>query len=1036
MFKLKPKQKIKRRRTISLMTLMLVVLFSSFLDGGLYAQQSISGVVTDEDGGPLPGVTVLEKGTTNGAVADFDGIFAINVSEKSKTLVFSYIGYKTKEVSIDNKTSLNVTLEEDVENLEEVVVIGYAAIERKKVLGSIASVKAESIVKATPVQAFDAVQGKLAGVQILSNNGPGQGFDIRIRGVSTFGSGTSPLYVVDGQQLDNIDNIDPNDIESLEVLKDGATAAIYGSKAANGVVIITTKSGKAGDLKIELTQTTGMNSLVGDLPVVNTEERFLLEKKRSGNLERLPRFERDSLSLLRRNDYDLQSLLTRPAVRTQTNFSMSGGSEKVRFLWNTGYLFEEGVVINSDYKRINTQLKIDANLSKNLKLGTRMTLTHQDKSGLTEGGVFTHLVERLPYLPLFQPDGSFTPTIGGRKNPLAFANLQVRDDRDYRIQLFNYAELQILPKLTVKSTLGLNWRYRKRDQFDTRLIANRIQTGNDQARVLQDMTYDIQQENFLNYKNKWGNHDLGAFGGMQIQKYFIENTDFRSRILNNSYVQTLNNASPGSITGDNNSNERHNLFSLFAGFNYDFADKYLLGGTIRRDGSSRFGDENEYGLFPSATLGWRVSNENFLKGSDFINNFLIKASWGIIGNERIGNYLFTGALEPGFSYDGISGIAATRIGNPELSWEETESINLGFDLSLLKNRIDINVDFWEKKTTGLLATTPLPEESGFTGIIRNVGAVDNRGVDFNISGTIVDSKNFTWNSSFNISYLENEVTKLDGGTEFYPAGRYLIREGEPIGNIFGYKNLGVYQYAESNAYTDDGTRLTPNFDGDGNFTNYTLNGAEYTDAVNRLRVNGRTPQGGDIIWEDLDGNFNITADDRQILGNGLATTYGGFSHDFRYKNLSLSTLFDFTLNQDIYSRWDEDRNDLAAGAESPGPQRVYGAWFEEGDQTIYPRLDRVPQNRLKPNSYFVSDGSFIKWRYVRLNYIFNEKLIKKIPVIKGASMNLAVNNLMTWTNYKGYNPELGNRGSALTPNMDQLRYPNDREIILGIKFQF
>lgn len=915
------------------------LVYSSFILMGYlgWGQQSptITGTILASDGMPIPGVNILEKGTNNGVVSDFDGKYSITLRGGTKTLIFSYIGYKTIERSVGAETLVNVTLEEDSQNLDEVVVIGYAPVERKKVLGSISTVKAESIEQATPVQAFDAVQGKLAGVQILSNNGPGQGFDIRIRGVSTFGSGTSPLYVVDGQQLDNIDNIDPNDIASLEVLKDGATAAIYGSKAANGVVLITTKSGKAGDLKIELSQTTGFNTLVGDLPVVNSQERFLLEKKRSGNLENLPRIERDSLSLLRRNDYDLQDLLTRPGVRNQTNISVSGGSDKITFFWNTGYLNEEGVVINSNYKRINTQLKLDAKVSNKLKLGTRISLTHQDKSGLTEGGVFTHLVERLPYLPLYQPDGTFTPTIAGRKNPLAFANLQVRDDRDYRIQTFNYAQLQLFPNLTLKSTLGINWRFRKRDDFDTRLIANRFNTGSNQGRVRQAMTYDIQQENFINYKNNWGNHDLGAFAGMQIQRYFIENTDFRSRILNNEYVQTLNNASPGSITGDNNLNERHNLFSLFAGFNYDYADKYLIGATIRRDGSSRFGDENEYGIFPSATLGWRVSNENFLKESEFLTNLLFRASWGVVGNERIGNYLFTGALEPGYAYDGISGIAPTRLGNPELSWEETESVNLGMDLSLLRNRLEINFDLWQKNTTGLLATTPLPEESGFTGIVRNVGAVDNKGIDFNISGTIIDSKNFTWSSNFNIGFLENEVTKLDGGTEFYPAGRYLVREGEPIGNIFGYKNLGVYQYNESNAYSDDGSRLTPNFDSGGNFTNYTLNGSEYSGNVNQIKVGGRTPEGGDIIWEDLDGDFNITADDRQIVGNGLATTYGGFSHDIRYKNLSLNFLFDFSLNHDIYSRWDEDRNDLAAGAESPGPERVYGAWFEQGDETIY-----------------------------------------------------------------------------------------------------
>jgi len=1030
------KQIFKVKLSFSILSLLMAILLSSFTTTALQAQNTVTGKVIGEDGEPLLGVNVFQKGTSVGTSTNIDGDYSINLNTSGeRILVFSFVGYETKEIPVGLDTTINITLAEQTEGLNEIVIIGYQAVEREKVLGSIATVKAEQIEQATPVQAFDAIQGRVAGVQILNNNGPGQGFDIRVRGVSTFGAGTSPLYVVDGQQLDNIDNIDPGDIASLEVLKDGATAAIYGSKAANGVVIITTKGGKTGKTRINITNITGFNNLVGDLRVVNTEERFLLERLRSGNPDNLTRLERDSLSLLRRNDFDLQDLLTRTAVRNQTSVAFSGGDDKLKYYWNTGFLREEGIVINSGFKRMNTQFKLDFTPNKKLKFGTRTTITHQDKEGLTEGGVFTHLVERLPYLPLRNPDGTFTPTIAGRKNPLAFANLQVRDDRDFRIQTFNYAQLEILPKLTVKSTLGVNFRYRKRDDFDTRLIANRFETGFDQGRVRQALTYDIQQENFVNYRNKWDDHSFGAFAGMQIQRYFIENTDFRSREFANGYIQTLNNANPGTITGDNNSNQRHNLYSLFGGFTYDYKNKYLVGATIRRDGSSRFGQQNKFGYFPSASLGWKASKEEFLIDSDVVNNLLFKASWGIVGNERIGNYLFTGVLEPGSAYSGISGIAPTRLGNSELSWEETESINLGFDLGLFKNRLQVNVDFWQKTTTDILATTPLPEESGFTGILRNAGSVENRGIDFNVTGDIIDTKDFTWTSNFNIGYLQNKVTSLANGTEFFagPNASYVIREGESIGSIFGYQNLGVYQYDESNAYADDGTQLTPNFDDEGNFQNYTLNGELFTGNINQIRLSGRTLQGGDIIWNDLNGDFNITVDDRKIIGNGLGTTYGGFSNDFRYKNFTVSVLFDFTLNFDIYSRWDELRNDFAAGAESPGPERIFGAWSQPGDVTVYPRLDRVPQNRLRANSFFVQDGSFIKWRYIRFEYRFNKKLLDKVPFIKSASVNFATNNVLTWTNYGGYNPELGNRGSALTPGLDNLRFPNDREFILGLR---
>ena len=1031
--KLKMKQKIKKSCFISGFALVLFLMLSSFTTTSLQAQQTVSGTVTDEGGLPLPGVSVLQKGTTRGAATDFDGNFSLVLGSGNKTLVFSYLGYEDKEVVVGNQTTINVSLAEDVEGLDEVVVIGYAPISREKVLGSLVSVKAESIEQATPVQAFDAVQGKLSGVQILSNNGPGSGFDIKIRGVSTFGSGTSPLYVVDGQQLDNIDNINPNDIESLEVIKDGATAAIYGSQAANGVVLITTKSGKAGKLRFDVSTITGVNTLVGDLPVANTKERLLYESLRRNNSTTLLGQERDSLSLLNRNSYDLQKLLTRPALRHQTNVSLSGGSDKAKFYWNTGFLNEDGIVRNSGYKRINTQVKVDVNATKKLKVGTRVALSFENQGGIATGNVLQQLVERIAYYPLFEPNGDFTPTLFGRQNPIANAELRTIDNRNFRAQIFNYAQLQILPKLSVKSTLGINFRLQKRDDFTPSLLIGNGGGGTPRGRERNFLSYRIQNENFINYKNSFGKHDVAAFAGMQITRDVRENSDFSS-LFNDDLIQTFNNSAPMAITSAS-ANSRNNLYSLFAGVNYDFDNKYLIGGTIRRDGSSRFGDENEFGLFPSANVGWRVSNESFLKGSDVVNNLLLRASYGVVGNQAIPNYEFTGALSPGFNYAGLGGVAPTRLGNSDLRWEKTESVNLGLDLSMFKNRVTINVDLWEKKTSDLLAITPLPEESGFAGIRRNVGAVENRGIDFSITGTIIDTKDFSWNSNFNIGYLENEVTKLDGGLPF-DSGQFRVEEGQPIGNMFGYNNLGIFPYDESNAFTPDGTQLTPNFDGDGTFVNYTLNGSEYTGDIERLRAANRTLEGGDIFWEDVDGNFVIDANDRKIIGNGLSTVFGGFSHDLRYKNFSMSLLFDYSLGHDIYRRYDEQRNDLNSSNETPGPDRIRGAWLEPGDITPYPRLTRVPQQRLRPNSFYVTDGSFIKWRYVRFNYAFSKKTLDNIPGVKSASINLAINNVLTWTNYIGYNPELGSRGNPLQPNIDTLRYPNDRELILGLKVQF
>ena len=1031
------KQKLKKKKSVSGLFLLLALVFSNFSVSNAQAQKQISGIVTDQGGIPLPGVNILQQNTSNGVVTDFDGKYSISLQQGNKVLVFSYVGFKEKVITVGDKSSLDITLDEDIAGLEEVVVIGYAPVAREKILGAVSTVKAESIEQATPVQAFDAVQGKLSGVQILSNNGPGQGFDIRIRGVGTFESGTGPLFVVDGQQLDNIDNIDPADIESLEVLKDGATTAIYGSRGANGVVLVTTKSGKAGKLKVDVRTTTGVNTLVGDLPIANTEQRIIYEKLRSANATALNGRELDSLSLLVRNSFDLQKLLIRPAIRHSSNIALSGGNNTSNFYWNTGFINEDGIVSNSGYKRINTQLKINVIPSDKFKAGTSLNLSSEERKGINSGAVLSQLTQRIAYFPLFNPDGSFTPTLFGRQNPLAQAELRTINDRDFRGRLFNYAQLQLLPNLSVKSTLGVNFRLRKRNDFTPGILRGNDGLGDTQGRERIFLGYDIQQENFLNYNNTWGGHELAAFAGMQIQRNFRESSDISSTIFNNDLISTFNNAAPTTITANNSGDSRNNLYSLFTGFSYDYKGRYLVSGTFRRDGSSRFGADNKFGYFPSFQLGWNLSKEAFLEDSNVVDNLLIRGSWGIVGNERIQDYEFTGALEPGFGYpgiDGVSGIAPTRLGNTELRWEETVSRNIGFDLTMFNRRLDINFDLWERDTDGLLSRTPLPEETGFTQIRRNVGVVRNRGLDFNIAGTIIRNKKFTWRSSFNIGLLENEVLKLSGGTPF-DSGAYRVEEGQPIGNVFGYKNLGVYAYDESNAYTPDGERLTPVFDDNGVFQNYTRNGQVYNDVVEQQTEAGRILRGGDVIWEDVDGNLDIDQDDRQIIGNGLATVFGGFSNSFKYKNFTASLLFDYSLNNDVYRRYDEQRDtQIRPTNNTPSPNRILQAWTTQGDQTVYPRVER--RNEIRPNSFYVTDGSFIKLRYIRFNYALPNKFLKNLSFVKRASLNLAVNNVLTWTNYEGYNPELGSRGNPLQQGLDNLRFPNDREILLGLRVQF
>ncbi len=1061
--KLKMKQKLKNKFPVSSLMLVLALVLSSFTSITLQAQDRVTGKVTGQDGVPLPGVNVLQKGTSKGAVTDFDGKFTLLLGSGSKTLLFSYIGYQTKEVALGAENDVTVILQEDVESLDEVVVIGYVPVKREKITSPVETIKADAIEQATPVEALGAIQGQLSGVQIVSNNRPGSGFDVQIRGVATFGS-TAPLYVVDGQQLDDIDNIDPSDILSLEVLKDAASAAIYGSRGGNGVVLITTKSGKAGKTSVTITSNTGINSLVGSLPRLTTRQRVeydeILAEIQATNNPNPNRATRDRFTQLNRNSTNLQDVVTRSALRNQINVAIASGSEKTKLYWNSGFINEDGLIINSNYKRINTRIKLDVEASKKFKFGTNVNLTFEDFSGPNEFNVLRQLIERPENFPVFEPDGSPTPTIRQRQNPVGQALLRTNETDVYRGQVYNYAQFQITPKLSIKSTLGINLRFDQQFQFTPsevdRLPENEIIQGDERTRL----RYDIQQENFLNYKNKWGQHSFGAFVGVQSQTFRRNTFRIRSRFASET-VRTFNNALLENVNLDGTFNTNNKLFSTFGGFNYDYANKYLISGTIRRDGSSRFGINNRFGYFPSASAGWRISNEEFLKGNALVKNVLLRLSYGIVGNQNIGDFEARTTLQPGAFFNGANGVAPDRPGNGDLRWEQSEAFNVGLDLSFFKGkRLNIVADVWQKNTRDLLNERPLPLESGFENIRSNIGSVTNRGIDLKISGAIIKTKDFSWNSSFNIGFLENEITELFEGRDIIvglgnPGGvqipTYRLKEGESIGDFHGHRNLGIFRFDESNAYTPDGSeRLNLVFDAQGEIARgedgrplYTRqDGSAFVGTPGKLSVGGVESQGGDIIWEnrrDEDGNYDLSIDenDATILGNGFADIFGGFSHVFKYKNMSLNLLFDYSFGQDIYRAYDADR-DSGDGSESPSPERFLNPWLNPGDVSLYPRFGQNPQNTPGTgiDSFYVSDASFIKWRYIRFNYNLPKTLLANLKFVNSASFNIGINNVLTWTNYEGFNPELGTRGDALRPGFDSLRYPNDREVLVGFKVKF
>lgn len=995
---------------------------------------TVSGTVTLEDSEPAPGVLVAQKGIKNQTITNSEGKFRIKMLPGSKVLVFSFIGTVTREVQVSSDV-VNVQLDNDIKQLDEVVAIGYGTALRSEALGAVSSVKGDKLIESAPVNAVEAMQGRLAGVQIATNGAPGEGPDIKIRGISTINAGANPLYVVDGQQLDNIDNIDPNDIASIEVLKDGASAAIYGSRSANGVVMITTKKGKKNEKATIETNYTGTYSYVyNKIPVANTRQRYEFERLRAGNVPQAG--DLDSLSIVNAVSVDLQDIILRPAYRNQLSLSIRGGGGNSNYYFNTSYLDDEGIVVNSGYKRINTNLNLNFDINKYISAGSRIIASYELQNGLNEAAVFGMLSFRQPNLLIFDYDGSLTQEFGGRQNPLAEAMVAVRDNRKFRGTFFNFAEIKIIPSLTFKTTLGINYGLEKNNTLNPTLVQTpgRAPDGFEQ----QALRYDIQQENFLNFNKKIGKSSLTALLGASTQVWKDETSRIQAVSFSSDLIPTFNNVSELDLSNTRTTESSNALSSVFSRVTYDYDKKYLIAATIRRDGSSRFGKDRRWGNFPSVSVGWVASKESFTNRflkPIAISNLKFRVGYAVTGNERIGDFDALSLLSPGNYYDGINGVGPIQLANAVLSWESTEQTNFGVDLEFLNGRVRGSFDYYIKNTSDLLYNVPIPEEFGFSTIRNNIGSIQNKGIEADISATLVSFKKFSWNTGFNIAFNKNKVTSL-ADPDGFESGGYKIDVGEPLGNMYGFRNLGVYAYNESNAYTEDGSRLEPVFN-NGVFSNYTLNGQAYTGPIKKMKVGAVTPGGGDIIWEDLNGDFVIDGqNDRTILGNGLPDAIGGLYNEFKYKSLSLSFLFNFNFGNQIYRLYDDTRNSNTTATHTPSPEYIVGAWRKPGDITKYPSvISNRAQNRIGNESAFVSDADYIRFQNVRLNYNLPKAWYKSVKWLGSVSMNCSINNLFTLTNYEGYNPDLGSRGNNLQPGLDNLRYPNKTAIIYGLRVQ-
>lgn len=1000
----------------------------------------ITGTVSDQKGLPLPGVNVLLKGTTTGATTDANGKYTLRLPDDNGTLVFSFIGFSTQEIAVSGKNIINVTLEEKPSALSEVVVVGYGTQQRKDIISAVSSVKGKDIANLPVATPQSLIQGRASGVQVVQNSGaPGSAVTLRIRGTTSITAGNDPLYIVDGvpvesgtlnsislsgSQTSALSAINPDDIESMDVLKDAGALAIYGSRAANGVVLITTKHGRKGATTYDLNFYTGIqnDNKSRRVKLMNAEQSIdLIQENRANSLS-------DGVTALYGfllpapdgtvSNTNWQEALFRQAAMSNYDLSIRGGESKLRFALSGGYFNQDGIIINSGYKRGSGRLNLDYEASSKFKFGTNISFTRYDNKRVsTEDGdrsLIQVALKKSPSLPIYNADGTYYQgDVSGFINPVAFAN-KIKYTNQVSTVIGNiYGEYNIIPDLKFRTTFGIDYASVLDVFFQpSDAVRNGVASGSTFSSTVDSWI----NENTLTYSKTLGKHQFTGLLGysQQERSSYAINAAGTQYATNNVY--TLNAAVLPTTASSNTS--AYGLSSAFGRLSYSYSDKYLLEATARRDGSSRFGTNRRYTIFPALSTAWRISNEDFWKKNDVVNDLKIRASIGKTGNQTIGDYTAQGQYATGGSYIGQSGIFLSTIPNPDLTWETTLQYNGGLDVSLLNSRISLSIDAYVKNTSNLLLNVQLPGTSGFSSVLRNVGATQNKGLEFTLNTINIENENLTWNSNFNISFNRNKVTQLYDGTDnlIVTSGAGLtgsltsysiIQVGSPIGSFYGWKNSGVYRYSADNTAGILNTSVGTN--------NYKF-------------------KGGDMIFEDINGNGTIDNFDRTIIGNAQPKFTGGFNNSIKYKGFDLNALMTFSYGNDVVNG---TRYSSESATGFVGSLSLLRRWKNEGDITDIPRASSSdPAGNKRFSNRWIEDGSYLRLKTITLGYQLPKTLTSKLSV-RSCRVYATAQNLWTLTRYTGYDPEASSFNSSVAQiGIDQGTYPQYRAFIFGLSVGF
>ncbi|MBQ9339991.1 MAG: TonB-dependent receptor [Paludibacteraceae bacterium] len=1005
---------------------------------------TISGVVEDMGGaGPVIGATVLEKGTSNGTITDFDGKFTLTVRQNAQVEI-SYMGYVTKTLTAKSGKPQKIMLEEDSKQLDEVVVVGYGTMKKRDVTGSITSLAEKTLLENKPINVASALQGKVSGLEIVTASEPGSESNYRIRGASTLSAeGSTPLFIVDGTEVDNIDNINPADIASVEVLKDAASAAIYGSKSANGVIIITTKQGTSSTPVVTAGYSLKIANLARTLPQMNRRQCIDFDILRSylAGSSGFSVYVNDSLNPSFGDDNFYQDILFRTGLTHQADVSLAGKTDRINYFTSISFMNDDGIALNTWNRRGTARINIDYRPHERVTIGSRISLTI-GANRRTPGGARQRILERPANMALIFPDGTYAPVIASRNNPLAWSYICTNNNKYYEANINEFIEWRIIDGLSFKTSIAATFHQNNYRYFEPAILnKNQITASANRNTTSLRWTHD----DVLTFTRTFADeHNVGIMAGFSIQGYKSEYINLAVNHNISEAIETSYAFNEVNLNSTYHYQTENRMSSFFARVGYSYKGRYLFNANVRADGSSRFGAKRKWGVFPSGSVGWRLSDEQWMQWAQpVLSDCKIRYSFGMTGNQTAGDYAAMSKYST-IAYADYVGIYPTQLENDQLGWETTMQHNLGVDLSLFNSRLSVIMDLYKKDTRDVLFSMKLPGTTGFSSSYTNIGNISNKGLEFTISGHMIKTRDFDWTASVNFAFNRNKLYNIPEENKSIQNSLYIIDNDYTLGTMYGYHALQIFQYDQSNAFfVDEGGawhQLTPVFDDKDRFVEYQLDGVKYDGEVRQLRYGtdkGEIFRGGDVMWDDINHDGVINDEDRQVIGCGQPDFTGGFTTEFRWKGLRVSAFFNFSAGGNVINVYEANRNAHIYGTlTQASPVYLAQSWLAPGDVAKYPiptNARAIVQNTRLNSDLWIQDGSYIRLKNIKVSYTLPKNWLRTLHM-QDWTFSVMLQDFFTWTNYDGFDPEIPSSGFAI--GYDNNSYPRAKSVLCSMNVTF